>query len=263
MMPQEQLPFYWLLNFKLYDYKFPVGNMQTELSGTILIISRQLWSLMKEEQIRSAVIGPGIVRGTTIIKDTVIEIVNPIAAVIFDPTQMRFDEPIPVVDIINPEVVDPLAKGKKEEFERVIMEVYSAAGNVLIPQKTKLAEVKPPGSVPRVYYEEEVVKTVNVNYISGRLRTKFILGGRYNILYRPLKQRFMEHKYSDITQQKIFYADRGEIRDVKKEELEDWIIVEKLQGYLGDTPPDGYTLLKDEYDNIVSFVESKKDEFLI
>jgi len=263
MMAQDQIPFYWLLNFKLHDFKFPIGNMETELTGTILIVSRQLWSFMKGESIRSAVIGPGIVRGTTMVKDTIIEVVNPVAAVIFDPTQMRLDEPIPVVDIINPEVVDPLAHGNREEFERVIIEVYSAAGNVLTSQKMKLAEIKPPGSIPRVYYEEEIVKTVKVEYVSGKLRARFILGARYNNLYKPFKLRFQSEDFNDMTKQKIFFADAGVFKDVNREELSSWIIVEKLQGYLGETPPDGFELLKSEYDEIIQFIESKKNEFLI
>ena len=99
-MPSNSV-IYWLLNFSIPEFEIsPTITGKSE--GKILIASRQLYSLMAGEQIRSCLIGPGVVQGVHYIRKIPTEFQQPISAVIFDPTQLRYDEPIPLVDIIKP-----------------------------------------------------------------------------------------------------------------------------------------------------------------
>ena len=253
--------FYWILDFDIPNFKFLQEKLEVELMGKVLIVSKQLWSFMRGEEIRSALIGPGIIHGNIEINDTKVDVTNHIGLFIFDPTQMRLEAPIPVVDIINPEVIDPLAEGDIEELSRVILDVVVQAGQVLATRK--LAEVRPVGSAPRVYYKDEFIENLKIKHVSGIMKAKFVLGGQLNYIYKPFLERFKSSGYDDFDNQKIFWADKGVIENIKKDDLSSVIIVEKMQGAVEEVQQTGYDIVKEEYESVVEFIKKNERDFLL
>ncbi|MHA1506839.1 MAG: hypothetical protein ACTSR0_06655 [Candidatus Asgardarchaeia archaeon] len=264
MIEGESYAYYWLLNFEIPEFKFEMGSVEAKVKGQTLMVSSQLWSIMSGEKIRSALIGPGFVRCIAKVKGISLSLEYFVSVFIFDPTQMRVDEPIPVVDIINPEIIDPLSLGKREVLESIIIEVFQHAGNVLVPDDRGLAKISPPGSVPRVYYTDDILKTINVTHVSGKLKAKFVLGGAANYLYRPFLDRYMKNGFDNFEDQKIFLADEGRVLDSGKEFLGEWSIIEKSQGLIEEMSKERYyEVFRDEYISVLEFIKKNEDEFII
>ena len=181
-MPNDTV-IYWLLNFSMPEFQIsPTITGKSE--GKILIASRQLYTLMAGEEIRSCLIGPGVVQGVHYIRKIPTEFQQPISALIFNPTQFRRDEPIPLVDIINPEVIDPIAASERSAIEQRILSIMIRRGKVLASKK--LAEVRPPTGVPITVIEEEDLVRVNISYVNGLAKAKFVLGAQNRKQYQRL-----------------------------------------------------------------------------
>ncbi|MFX0056638.1 MAG: hypothetical protein ACFFAD_17050, partial [Candidatus Hermodarchaeota archaeon] len=84
---------YWLLDIEAYDFNIGVLK-DTDLKGKALMVSRQLWSIIREDKVLSVLLGPGIFKGTAVSGNIRVDVVEKLAALIFDPTQMRYDEPV-------------------------------------------------------------------------------------------------------------------------------------------------------------------------
>ena len=253
--------FYWILDFEISNFRFLQEKLEVELAGKVLIVSKQLWSFMRGEEIRSALIGPGVIHGNIEINDTKMDVTDHVGLFIFDPTQMRLDAPIPVVDIINPEVIDPLAEGNIEELSRVILDIVVQAGQVLATRK--LAEVKPVGSAPKVYYKDEFIENIKIKHISGVMKAKFVLGGQLNYMYKPFLERFKSGGYDNFEKQKIFWADKGVVEKIREEDLASVIIVEKMQGAVEEIQQTGYDIIKNEYKSVMEFIKKNEKDFLL
>ncbi len=90
----ELSPLYWLIEIETYD--FAVGAFKgADLSGKALILSSQLWSIIRETQVYSILIGPGIFKGVATKNGIHVDVQEYISCLMFDPTQLRFDEPLP------------------------------------------------------------------------------------------------------------------------------------------------------------------------
>jgi hypothetical protein len=93
----KQSALYWLLEVEAYD--FDIGILHNaDIEGKVLIISSQLWSLIRGTSVISALIGPGIFKGQASTENVKIDVLEHISALLFDPAQLRYDEPLPLVD---------------------------------------------------------------------------------------------------------------------------------------------------------------------
>ena len=151
-----QSALFWLLEVEAYDFDFGMLR-DADIEGKILIVSSQLWSLIKGTSVISALIGPGIFKGQASDGNRKVDVLEYISALLFDPAQLRYDEPLPLVDIVSPEVIDPLGETKQEEIMTVIRKLVLEKGNVLTGEK--VMRFTSEGQVPQTaHYNEELLK---------------------------------------------------------------------------------------------------------
>jgi hypothetical protein len=253
---KEKTPLYWLINIETYD--FSVGAFRgADLTGSALILSTQLWSIIRDTEVYSILIGPGIFTGTARKGNINVKVEEFISALMFDPTQLRFDEPLPQVDIVNPEVIDPLGTSKQEEIVTLIRNLVIERGNVLTGDALAKIEVK--AGIPQTVHYEEMFKRINVSYISGEQRTKFILGGTSGHVYRPFAENFPKLRLQRTEHSKVlavpFYRFTG-FSDI--EVMTDWMIVEKA----GMDSKTGMEAILDEYEKTLGVIEKNKEKFI-
>ncbi|MGY5858618.1 MAG: hypothetical protein RTU63_04560, partial [Candidatus Thorarchaeota archaeon] len=173
-MMSSHSPLYWLIEIETYD--FAVGAFKgADLSGKALILSSQLWSIIRGTEVYSILIGPGIFKGVANKGGIQVDVLEYLSCLMFDPTQLRFDEPLPQVDIVSPEVIDPLGVRKQEEIVTVIRNLVIERGNILAGDA--VATVQKPTNIPQTIHYEEMFKRINVSHVSGAQRAMFILGG--------------------------------------------------------------------------------------
>jgi hypothetical protein len=112
---------FWLLELYIPQYQIAMGTV--DFKGYILATSKQLWNFIstheKEEEtfMRSCLIGPSVLFGYT---SRGIRKVKIISGVIFDSTELRPDKPIPLLDTINPVVIDPTASSDEEDARQIL-----------------------------------------------------------------------------------------------------------------------------------------------
>jgi hypothetical protein len=247
---------YWLLDVEAYN--FDIGILKdTDLNGRALMISRQLWSVIREDKVLSVLIGPGIFKGTAVSGNIRVDVVEKLGALIFDPTQMRYDEPVPTVDIINPEVIDPLGAKKQEEIVTIIRKLVVEKGNVMAAEP--LAKVEQRGSVPQTAHYDEMIRKIDVSHISGVQRAKFILAGTNSPMYRPFADSFQKRAYIQADCLKVMataFLKFSSFVDI--EVMSDWRIVEKA----GIDSKTGIEAIRDEYDATLLQVKENEQAFI-
>ena len=247
---------YWLLDVEAYN--FDIGILKdTDLNGRALMISRQLWSVIREDKVLSVLIGPGIFKGTAVSGNIRVDVVEKLGALIFDPTQMRYDEPVPTVDIINPEVIDPLGAKKQEEIVTIIRKLVVEKGNVMAAEP--LAKVEQRGSVPQTAHYDEMIRKIDVSHISGVQRAKFILAGTNSPMYRPFADSFQKRAYIQADRLKVMataFLKFSSFVDI--EIMSDWRIVEKA---VIDSKT-GIEAIRDEYDATLLQVKENEQAFI-
>jgi len=252
---------YWLLDMYIPDLNLPyVKNV--EFRGEVLIASRQLWTLLREDIVRSCLIGPGIVKGTISHKGHPIEVEEGVGALVFNPAELRPTEPIPLVNIITPEVVDPLAKSSVSEIATIIEKVLVDRGMVLAPKK--LTEVRRKGTIPTVEYREKFLEKIEVHLTSGSMKARFLLGGAKRPIYRAFLKRYTKMFYEHPERLKILYADKRKFAPFNQDAVSHWSIVEKLQAQPLEEQQtvDGYKQFVEEYASVLEFMKKFKDVYI-
>jgi hypothetical protein len=249
-------PLFWLIEIETYD--FAVGAFKkADLSGKVLILSCQLWSIIRETQVYSILIGPGIFKGVANKNGIQVDVLEYLSCLMFDPTQLRFDEPLPQVDIVTPEVIDPLGTRKQEEIVTLIQNLVIQRGNVLAGDR--LATIQAPTNIPETMYYEEMFKRIKVSHISGPQRAKFILGGANGPIYRPFAENFPNLTRQQVERTKVlaapFYKFAG-FSDI--EIMSDWMIVEKA----GVDSKTGMEAIGAEYERTLGVIEKDKDNYI-
>lgn len=255
-MSSTQTPLFWLIEIESYDYQ--VGAFKNaDLSGKALIISNQLWSIIRETRVYSVLIGPGIFKGIAKKGGIQVDVLEYLSALMFDPTMLRFDEPLPQVDIVNPEVIDPLGARKQEEIVTVIRNLVKEKGNILAADP--VATVQSKANVPQTVHYEEIFEKINVSHISGLQRAKFILAGTNGPMYKSFVEYFNNGKFWRKEQTKVmatpFYKFSSFI-DI--DVMSDWMIVEKA----GLDSKTGIEAIGDEFERALSMVEKEKESFI-
>ncbi|MHA2601597.1 MAG: hypothetical protein AM324_005630 [Candidatus Thorarchaeota archaeon SMTZ1-83] len=247
---------YWVLEVEAYD--FDIGVLKgTDVTGKALMISRQLWSVIREDKVVSILIGPGIFKGTATSGSRRVDVVEHLGALLFDPSQLRMDEPLPLVDIINPEVIDPLGTRKQEEIVTIIRKLVVEKGNILAANP--LAKVTQDANVPRTAHYDEMIRRINVSHISGKQRAQFILAGTNGPMYRPFVKSYEKRGYLQPDRLKVMATPFLKFTSfVDIEIMSDWRIVEKA----GIETKTGIEAIRDEYEATLAIVEENTDAFI-
>jgi hypothetical protein len=251
-----QTPLYWLIDVESYD--FQVGAFKdADLKGKALILSNQLWSIIRGTLVYSVLIGPGIFNGVATKGKIQVDTQEFLSALIFDPTMLRFDEPLPQVDIVNPEVIDPVGSRKQEEIVTVIRNLVVEKGNILAADP--LATVQMKANVPQTLYYEEIYKRINVSHVSGLQRAKFILAGTNGPLYKPFVEHFNNRKFWRREATKVMATPFHKFSSfVDIDVMSDWMIVEKA----GVDSKTGMDAIGDEFDRTLSIIERESKSYI-
>lgn len=249
-------PLFWLLDVQLYDFNAGVFR-NADLTGKALVISSQLWSLIREDRVISVLIGPGIFKGVMTSGNRRADIVEPTSALMFDPTNLRVDEPVPLIDIVNPEVIDPLSTARVEEIVTFIRKLMVEKGNVLTGDT--IMKLKQDAAVPTTAHAMDVVKRINVRHVSGVQRAKFILAGTNSPLYKPFVQAYRKQRYAHLEQTKVMATPFNKFADFTDiEVMANWTIVEKA-GFDSKT---GIEAMQEEYESTLKDVDKNVDSFV-
>ena len=252
---------YWLLDLYIPDLNLPhIKNV--EFKGEVLIASKQLWTLLREDIVRSCLIGPGVVKGTILHKGHPIEVEEGVGALVFNPAELRPTAPIPLVNIVAPEVVDPLAKSSVSEIATIIEKVLVGRGMVLAPKK--LTEVRRKGTIPTVEYREKFLEKIEVHLTSGAMKAKFLLGGAKRPIYSAFLKRYSKRLYEHPERLKILYVDKREFTSFNQDAVSCWSIVEKLQAQPLEEKQtaDGYKQFVEEYVSVLEFMKKFKEVYI-
>jgi hypothetical protein len=251
-----QTPLYWLIDIESYD--FQVGAFKdADLKGKALILSNQLWSIIRGTRVYSVLIGPGIFKGVATKKNIQVDVLEYLSVLMFDPTMLRFDEPLPQVDIVNPEVIDPLGVRKQEEIVTIIRNLVTEKGNVLAANP--LATVQTQANVPQTVHYHEIFERINVSHVSGLQRAKFILAGTNSPLYKPFVEYFEARKFWRKERTKVMATPFHKFSSfVDIDVMSDWMIVEKA----GMDSTTGMEAIGDEFERTLSIIEKERDSFI-
>ncbi len=249
-------PLYWLIEIETYD--FSVGAFRgADLSGKVLILSSQLWSIIRSTDVYSMLIGPGIFKGVASKNGIQIDVLEPISCLMFDPTQLRYDEPLPQVDIVTPEVIDPLGTRKMEEIVTLIRNLVAERGNVL--SGDTVATVKVEANIPQTIHYEEMYKRIKVSHVSGAQRAKFILGGANGPIYRPFAENFPKLVRQQTERTKVLAAPFSKFTSFSDIEImSDWMIVEKA----GQDSKTGMEAIAAEYERTLNVIDKEREKFI-
>nr|MDO8132887.1 hypothetical protein [Candidatus Njordarchaeum guaymaensis] len=252
---------YWLIDYTAPSFVSRFGR--DDLEGKLLIASRQLWSLVSGEKVRSALIGPGYVEGTIQKATGEIKVEEPISGIVFDPTELRPTEPLPLVNIISPEVIDPVAKSSEEEIEDYLCRTVVSRGKPLVSEK--LTEVKSLTSIPLVQYSSTSKTKLEIRYTSGVAKARFALGGVHRKIYAPYVSNLQRKRYDDVNALKVFWVDRREMINPTREGLSEWMITEQNaeSAELEETPKDGYTQITGEYTRALDFIKANSSSYIL
>lgn len=245
-----------MIEIEAYDYD--VGVLKgADLHGKALILSSQLWSIIRGTRVYSILIGPGIFKGTATKGKIKVDVLEYLSALMFDPTMLRFDEPLPQVDIVSPEVIDPLGEREIEEIVTLIRNLLVEKGNVLTADP--LATVQTEASVPKTAHYEEIFKRINVSHVSGVQRAKFILAGTNSPMYKPFVEHFDNRKFWFHQSTKVMATPFFKFSsNVDIDVLSDWMIVEKA----GQNTKTGIEAIRDEFERTLGMVEDEKEHYL-
>ncbi|MBY8997780.1 MAG: hypothetical protein KGD60_08605 [Candidatus Thorarchaeota archaeon] len=251
-----QTPLYWLIDIEGYD--FHVGAFKdADLKGKALILSNQLWSIIRGTRVLSVLIGPGIFKGVATKGSIQVDVLEYLSALMFDPTMLRFDEPLPQVDIVGPEVIDPLGVRKQEEIVTIIRNLVMEKGNILAADR--LATVQTETNVPQTAHYEEIFKRINVSHVSGLQRAKFILAGTNGPLYKPFVEYFESRKFWRKERTKVMATPFHKFSSfVDIDVMSDWMIVEKA----GMDSKTGMEAIGDEFERTLTAVERERESFI-
>lgn len=252
----EKTPLYWLINVETYD--FSIGGFRSaDLFGTALILSTQLWSIIRDTQVYSILIGPGIFKGTAKKGSINVDVQEFISALMFDPTKLRLAEPLPQVDIVTPEVIDPLGLRKQEEIVTLIRNLVIERGNVLAGDA--LARIQVKAGIPQTAHYQEMFKRIKVSHISGEQRARFILGGTSGHIYRPFVENYPKLQLQRIELSKVLATPFNRITGFSDiEVMTDWTIVEKA-GFDSKT---GMEAIGAEYTKTLGVIERNREKFI-
>lgn len=254
-MPQSVL--FWLMDVQIPDLNFEFGK--ANFQGNILITSRQLWSLLKDSTVRSCLIGPGIVLGRAEVLGKPVHLEERIGIILFDPTEMRLDDPTPLVNIISPEVFDPMESSTSKEIERIIENISVQKGKILVPEE--MAKVKHRTALPITMGREISLIKAKVRHISGVDKARFVLGGKHRAIYGPLAKGLKEGKFHESALTKILRADIKKFQMFTRKNIETtWNIIEQYPKISAES--NAYEQFTKEYRTVLDTIYKNEQQFI-
>ncbi len=247
---------FWLLDVEAYD--FDAGALKgADITGMLIIVSRQLWSIIRGNTVVSALIGPGVFKGMAKRGNIKVEIREYLSALVFNPSDLRLEEPVPLIDIVNPEVIDPLASSKTEEIYSLISKIIIEKGNILAADP--LMKFRFEGNVPQMAHYDEQIKKIKISYVSGLQKAKFILGGTHGPIYRPFADYYRTGRFMNPIYTKLMMVNDSKFTKFRtNESTSDWMIVEKY----GMTDATGVAAFKEEYEETLAIIHKNEDFFI-
>lgn len=245
------------MDMEIPDLNFEFGR--ANFQGNVLITSRQLWSLLKDSTVRSCLIGPGIVLGDAEVLGKPVRVEERIGIIIFDPTEMRLDNPTPLVNIISPEVFDPLESSNSKEIERIIENISVQKGKILVPEE--LTKVKHRAAIPITMGREISLIKAKVNLVTGVDKARFVLGGKERAIYGPLAKGLKEHKFHEYERAKILKADARKFEKFSRKNIEpDWTIIEQYPKI--SSKSDAFDQFLKEYQTVLDTLYKHPESFI-
>lgn len=221
-MIEQNPPLLWILDYVIPE--FQVLGEKISLSGELLVAARQLFSFLQGELVRSALIGPGAIKGQVQIKGKPVDVEYLVGAVIFDPTQMRPREPIPILDILNPEILDPLEQATEEQVQEIIRTFVIKKGSV--SESGQIMTITSDGGLPQTVITEQRMIAKDISFISGMKKAQFLLGGQKNRLYAPFREALLRNRFSDPSKIWTFRIDNKKLEAFDPAKFNEWIIIE-------------------------------------
>lgn len=256
-MSEQNPPLLWVLDF--ITPSFHLFGEKVTLTGDVLIASRQLWSFLHEETVRSALIGPGAVKGHVSLKGHPVDVEFLIGAVIFDPTEMRPGEPIPLINILYPEIVDPLEQLTPEQVQEIVRTLIVKKGSVSDPGR--ILTLTTEGGLPKTLIAEQHIVAKNISFVSGMRKAKFLLGGQKNRLYTPFKEAIQQNRFSDPSKIWTFRIDEKTFEGFDSTQFQNWVIIE-MQAEAGLDSVDTSKAIDDEFTSILSYLLGNRNYFV-
>ncbi|MFX1577541.1 MAG: hypothetical protein ACFFCF_10250 [Promethearchaeota archaeon] len=255
-MTEQNPPLLWVLDYVIPD--FTIFGEKITLNGELLIASRQLFSFLQEEIVRSAFIGPGVVKGQVLIKGKPVDVEYLVGAVLFDPTKMRPREPIPVLDILNPEILDPLEQASVEQVQEIIRKLIIKKGSV--DDSGQILKITTEGGLPTTLLSEQRIVPRNISLISGLKKARFLLGGQKNRLYTPFKDALQRNQFSDPSRIWTFRIDTMEFEEFNPKSFDEWIIIE-MQSDTADSSRSSQ-VVELEFNSILTYLLGNRKYFI-
>lgn len=255
-MTEQNPPLLWVLNFVIPD--FTIFGEKKTLHGELLIASRQLFSFLQGEIVRSAFIGPGVVKGQVLIKGEPVDVEYLVGAVIFDPTKMRPREPIPVLDILNPEILDPLEQASVEQVQEIIRTLAIKKGSV--EDSGQILTITTEGGLPRTLIAEQRIVPKNISLVSGLKKARFLLGGQKNRLYTPFKEALKRNRFSDPNRIWTFRIEQRMFETFKPIQFDEWIIIEMQTDPVAAS--DSSQVVETEFNSILTYLLGNRKYFV-
>jgi hypothetical protein len=245
------------MDMQIPDLNFEFGK--ANFQGNILITSRQLWSLLRGSTVRSCLIGPGVILGKAEVLGKPVRVEERIGIIIFDPTEMRLDDPTPLVNIISPEVFDPLESSNSKEIERIIENISVQKGKILVPEE--LAKVKHRAALPITMGREISLIKAKVRLVSGVDKARFVLGGKHRAIYGPLAKGLKERKFSEYELIKVLKTDTRKFEKFNRKNIEpDWTIIEQYPKI--SSKSDAFDQFSKEYLTVLDTVYKHPESYL-
>ncbi len=251
-------PLIWLIDTLIPGLSLSYGKL--DFHGKLIIISEQLWTIIKNNEARSMFIGPGVLAGKGVIKGYPVNIIEPLITVILDATELRPNMEIPLVDLMNPDIIDPHANTDTQQIITKIRRVVRKRGQVLFERK--ISEIKPKASIPLILDEEEEELKINMRTISPVEIARFLLSGGY----RPIFSRLVNFIKKDVfrNNMNLLRADEKYLKPLKSaDNLKDWIIVEKTTEITEADPPNFIVEVLKEFENVLKEIKTDQEKYLI
>jgi hypothetical protein len=255
-MTEQNPPLLWVLDYVIPD--FTILGKKKILTGELLIASRQLFSFLQGEVVRSAFVGPGVVKGQVMIKGKPVDVEYLVGAVIFDPTKMRPRQPIPILDILNPEILDPLGQASVEQVQEIIRTFVIKKGP--IENSGQILKVTPEGDISKTVIAEEIIVPRNISYVSGMKKARFLLGGQKNRLYTPFKDGLLRNRFSDPSSIWTFRIDIMEFEAFDPVGFDQWIIIEMQTDPA--TASSSSQVVETEFNSILTYLFGNRKFFI-
>jgi len=257
---KEYPTLFWILELYIPEYQNQMGSF--ELEGYILATSKQLWNLIttsedEETTVRSCLIGPSVMYATMSIGGRPIPEVKTIAGVIFDSTELRPDKPVPLLDIIAPDVIDPSAKSDEEQVTKEIRIIELAKGQQIGDEL--LTKVQTNHLIPKRLLGNLIKKTFTVKTTSGVDNAKVCLGGLHKDKYKLFVEAVKSGKLRipegrlllDVSQKKLIAFNR--------DNLSQYVIVE-LNPVL-DPSIDAFDQFVDVYNSTIEYMLETEENY--